>query len=279
MRPATLRRESPGKRHDVSREPLRERGLAVIQEPPKSKSKPAVKKTDKRKGLDSAKIDRTKSVVRQVYQAVRRAILSNALRPGEPLTEQDLAERLDVSRTPAREALIWLARDGLVDIFPRHGTFVSSIRVEDIFEAHVIREALELTMVRQAAKRATSQDKYLLQHTFDDQRDALARSDHGKFDVLCDQFHAAIGGIAGLPRAWNLISDVKTHLDRVRRLCRLDRAEMEALISDYGSILRAIEANDADKAEKAVRSHLSRTFERIKAIIKTEQDYFALRSP
>jgi DNA-binding GntR family transcriptional regulator len=219
-------------------------------------------------------IDKSRPVVPQVYDVISRAILSNALRPGQPLSEKDLAETLHVSRTPAREALIRLANAGLVDIFPRHGTFVSAVSVEEIFEAHTIREALELRIVQLAAQRATDQDKHELERNLAGQKAALAAGDLKKFHRLDEEFHALLSRIAGLTRAWRLINDVKLQLDRVRMIANEDGRQPHEAAADHAAILAAVERNDQAKATKAMQKHLNGSLAAIKRIIRSEQNYF-----
>jgi len=84
----------------------------------------------------------------QIYERLRRAITTLELAPSESVSEKDLAQKLGVSRTPVREALIRLADEGLIDVLPQRGTFVAPIRLQDVEDAQFIREALEVAVVR-----------------------------------------------------------------------------------------------------------------------------------
>src|SRR4051794_27041342 len=89
----------------------------------------------------------------QVYTIIREAIVSLRLLPGQALSENELATQYGVSRTPVREALIRLAGDGLVEVVPQLGTFVSRISELDVREAQFIREVLECTSLPEAVQR------------------------------------------------------------------------------------------------------------------------------
>src|SRR5262245_15424093 len=95
---------------------------------------------------------------RAVYTSVRDAIIATELEPGQQISENELAARLGVSRTPVREALARLRDDRLVEIVPQLGTFVSRISVDGVDDAQFLREALECSAVRLAAQRCAATD-------------------------------------------------------------------------------------------------------------------------
>ena len=94
----------------------------------------------------------------QAYAALREAIVRAELEPGRQLSENELAARLGVSRTPIREALVRLRDERLVEIVPQLGTFVTRISTPAVADAQFIREALECACVRRAAELATEDD-------------------------------------------------------------------------------------------------------------------------
>src|SRR4051794_39981607 len=98
---------------------------------------------------------RTSGAWRLVYQGLRADIVAMVIQPGEKISENDLARRFGVSRTPAREAMQRLADEGLLEIFPQSGTFVARIPYEELPEAMVIRQSLERTTASMAATLAT----------------------------------------------------------------------------------------------------------------------------
>jgi DNA-binding GntR family transcriptional regulator len=94
----------------------------------------------------------------RTYAAVKRMILSGALRPGEKLQERDLSRRLKVSRTPLREALSRLVQEGLVENRPRRGHYVRAIDAKSVEDLYDLREVLEKHAIRLAARRLTDDD-------------------------------------------------------------------------------------------------------------------------
>src|SRR3712207_751012 len=93
-------------------------------------------------------------IARQVTRALRTAIVTMCLKPGEMLSEQEIATRLGVSRQPVREAFIKLGEAGLLRVLPQRGTLVVKISLSAVDEARFIREAVECAVAREAARRA-----------------------------------------------------------------------------------------------------------------------------
>ena len=157
-------------------------------------------------------------VASTIYAELRDQLVSMTRRPGQPLVEKEIAATYGVSRTPVREAVLRLADEGLIDIFPQSGTFVSRIPIGALPEAMVIRRTLEETSARLAAERATPAQMAEIEAILKRQREVSARGDQDAFHHADEAFHAAIAEAAGLPRLWTLVQHVKVQVDRVRRL-------------------------------------------------------------
>ena len=94
--------------------------------------------------------DRTRQVSDQIYDALRRAIVTLKLPPGTAISENRICRHIGASRTPVREAIIRLVDDGLIDVFPQQGSFVAPIRIGDVRESHFVRKCLELAVLKKA---------------------------------------------------------------------------------------------------------------------------------
>src|SRR5262247_2993846 len=94
------------------------------------------------------RLDRDRQAAPQVFERLRGMIIALELPPGSPLSRAALAEQFGVSSTPVRDALMRLEEEGLVDVFPQHATVVSRIDVDRAQQAHFLRQALELEIVR-----------------------------------------------------------------------------------------------------------------------------------
>jgi GntR family transcriptional regulator, rspAB operon transcriptional repressor len=187
---------------------------------------------------------------------LRSEIVSMRLQPGYRLSENELARRFGVSRTPAREAMQRLSDEGLVEIFPQSGSFVARVPYEELPEAMVIRKALETTTASRAANLATRSQKLTLASIVEQQREAAVANDPTAFHAADEAFHAKISDIAGYPGIWKLVLQVKTQVDRYRQLTLAHQSRMFDVISQHEPILKAIEAGDAGGAAQAMISHL-----------------------
>jgi GntR family transcriptional regulator, rspAB operon transcriptional repressor len=211
---------------------------------------------------------------RQVYRALRDAIIATTLAPGQRLSENELAERLSVSRTPVREALIRLRDDRFVQIVPQLGTFVTRISLTALADAQFIRESLECAAVRLAAERADADDIAALRGLVLRQAEVSEHGDHERFALLDDEFHAALCELAGHSVAWEVAQRVKGHLNRVRRLSLPQPRYLEEMVSEHGQVLEALEQGDPDAAEAMLRHHLRMVLSALPAIRAQHPDYF-----
>jgi len=210
----------------------------------------------------------------RIYAELRAELVSLARRPGETISENQIALDYGVSRTPVREAILKLADEGLVEIFPQSGIFVSRIPMAALPEAIIIRKALEETTTRMAAERATASQLLALHAILERQREAADARDREAFHQADEAFHAGIADVAGYPGIWTLILQVKVHVDRYRQLTLPQVGRMTEVIAEHEPILAAIEAHDPDRARLAMASHLERLLGDISAIQTINPEFF-----
>ncbi|WP_306319790.1 MULTISPECIES: GntR family transcriptional regulator [unclassified Streptomyces] len=210
----------------------------------------------------------------RVHALLRARITSLELPPGAPLSENELAAELDVSRTPVREALILLGEESLVDIFPKLGTFVSRISVDAVLEAQFMREALELAALREAVKRAEAEDIAALRAILDAQGAALKAADDDAFFEQDEDFHRRLMEASGHRTLWRTVTTAKAHLDRARRLSLPLPRRIEHLIDEHRAVVDALEQRDAARAEEALRGHLQGVFDDIGTIQAERPELF-----
>jgi GntR family transcriptional regulator, rspAB operon transcriptional repressor len=211
---------------------------------------------------------------RQVYRALRDAIIATELEPGQRISENDLAERFAVSRTPIREALIRLRDERFVQIVPQLGTFVTRISAAAVEDAQFIRESLECAAVRLAATRADDGDIAALGGLVRRQAEVSEHGDYERFAVLDDEFHAALCELAGRPVAWEVAQRVKGHLNRVRRLSLPQPHYLDEMVAEHRLVLEALGQRDPDAAEASLRHHLRMVLSALPAIRAEHPDYF-----
>ncbi|MCG5241537.1 GntR family transcriptional regulator [Azospirillum doebereinerae] len=222
----------------------------------------------------SASRERGITAAQQVYQQLRAEIVGLRRKPGEPLSEKELAQAHGISRTPVREAMLKLAAERLVEVFPQSGTFVARIPLSDLPQSIIIRSALEEASVRHAAERATPDQIARLTAIIDRQRVVTAAGDREGFHVTDEEFHAGLSDAAGLPGIWTLIQQVKVQIDRYRRLTLPEPGRMERVVEEHAAVVAAIAAHDPEAAARAIRHHLGNLRDGIDAFRIGEPDWF-----
>lgn len=209
-----------------------------------------------------------------VHQLLRDRIIELDLPPGEPLSENDLASKLGVSRTPVRESLILLAEEGLVDVIPQVGTFVSRIREQDMAAAQFVREALERASLVDGGSNVTAADLRELKAMIVAQNDADTRDDHEGFFALDEAFHARLMQATGHEAAWPIVSQAKAQLDRARRLSLSLTQQLHVLIAQHRAVIDRLATGDVESADAALRDHLRLVFSDIKTIRSQHPEMF-----
>jgi GntR family transcriptional regulator, rspAB operon transcriptional repressor len=193
----------------------------------------------------------------QVERDLREQIIRLDLRPGTRLSEQDIATRLGVSRQPVREALIALAKSKLVEIRPNRGTVVVKISARQMLEARFVREAIEVAVVQRACDSFDGWSRQKIDKILSRQQKASDENDHNAFRREDELFHIAIAEGARCLLAWNAVSDIKAHMDRVCNLQLRKSAAMQVLIEQHRDIISAIDARNIEHAARAMRVHLN----------------------
>jgi DNA-binding GntR family transcriptional regulator len=174
-----------------------------------------------------------------VIPALREAIVSNLLTPGERLTEVTLAARLNVSRTPVREAFAQLEREGLVTIVPRAAVFVREVTERDVEETYTVRAALESLAVELATKRRSAMAAPRLDEVLAEMGEAVAKTDAVVYTDALDRFYATI---MSLSENVTLHATHTTLLGPVRRLRRIAMSQPGRMEASYRQSLKIRDA-------------------------------------
>jgi DNA-binding GntR family transcriptional regulator len=210
----------------------------------------------------------------RVYDALREAIVSAELEPGRRLSENELADRLGVSRTPVREALVRLRDDRLVAIVPQLGTFVTLIGRDAVADAHFVREALECNAIRLATERVQPSDLAELQANLGEEERAAAAGDAEAFDRLDEALHRYLCELSGREVAWRISQRARGQLDRVRRLSLPEPGYRRQMIDEHREVLAAVAVGDAAGAERALRHHLRMVLSYLPDLQRAHPEYF-----
>lgn len=218
---------------------------------------------------------RPATVGNQLFEAMRQEIIQLQLRPGDPLSEAEMARKYGVSRQPVREAFIKLAEVGLVEVRPQRGTFVVMISRREVENARFIREAIEVAVVRKASELAVSRHRDQFEELIRRQRAANAEGDHAAFLRLDEAFHQAIAHSADCDHAWRVLENLKAQMDRVRYLSLSDATPLDTLIDQHAAIAAGICDGAPDMAERAMRQHLSEILISLPKLAKAHAELFS----
>jgi DNA-binding GntR family transcriptional regulator len=220
-----------------------------------------------------ARLDRARQAAPQVFERLRNAIIALELPPGAPLSRAELAGQFGVSSTPVRDALMRLEEEGLVDVFPQHATVVSQIDVGRAQQAHFLRQALELEIVRLLAANPDAALIVRLDNAIALQQRFAKAGDFEAFMAADNDFHAQLYAAAGKQDLWTLVRSRSGHIDRLRRLHLPSPGKAQNIVRHHRLITRAIEAGDADAAQRHLRTHLSGTLSELATIRSHHPEY------
>ncbi len=215
------------------------------------------------------------SIAPQLVAALRQGIAEMRLRPGDALSEKEIAARFGVSRQPVREAFIKLSEAGLVEVRPSRGTFVMKISVREVANARLVREAIESDLARIAARLATPGQLAHLRRMIDAQKEAAETSDYRRFNEFDEAFHRGIADIVKSDYAWKVVETARFQTDRVRLLSLPDASPLRLLIEQHEAIAARLEEGDGDGAADAMRRHLREILRALSRIAAEHPDFFS----
>ncbi|OWT63717.1 GntR family transcriptional regulator [Candidimonas nitroreducens] len=223
----------------------------------------------------AAELDRYRQAAPQLYELLRDKIVSMQYLPGASLSRVQMSAEFRVSQTPVREALLRLAEDRLVDVFPQAATKVSLIDVSHAEETHFLRRAIELEIVRDLALHPDTALLGRLRTLLRRQAELRDSQNYGEFTETDQQFHCLMYEATGKLALWKLVRSRSGHIDRLRNLHLPAGDKIARIVGDHSQILEAMERGDAEAAQQHLRTHLSGTLESVSRIRADHPQYFA----
>jgi DNA-binding GntR family transcriptional regulator len=217
----------------------------------------------------------SKGLIRDyVYDTLKREIMELKLEPGRFISEKDVIEMLQVSRTPIREALVKLSQEGLIETIPQKGSFISLIDLELVEESRFVRETLEKAIVRQACRLLSSEQVLQLQNLISLQELCVREKNFERLFDLDEEFHQTIVVGCGKTRTWGMLQQLNTHYNRIRFLRLAVNYDWEIILSEHREITRAIREKEADAAEQAMSEHLRRVIFEKEELLQKYPSFF-----
>lgn len=204
-----------------------------------------------------APLDGAPSLSERVYEAIKEAIQSLKLRPGGMLAIGNLADQLGVSRTPVREALLILEREGLVTIVPQKGAYVAAISARDVEEIMELRIVLEGYAARVAAARVTPEDLARIAEMLRESNRVFAQGQGGTAAEVGHELHELLVRKVGNERLVASLNDLDAHYSRLRHIAADIPSRFERSNRQHHEIFAALRDGDAERASLAMTTHLA----------------------
>ena len=232
--------------------------------PDANKSPPALTPLDEYSG----------SLAQKVYMSLRQAILTLAYRPGQMMQKPEICAVLGVSRSPVTEAMTRLAGEGLVDIIPQTGSFVTRFSMAEIREGAFLREALELAAVERVANTVTEAQLAQLGRNLRTQEALMQDGDLSGFHRMDAEMHELILSFTGYRRLAVLAETSWVHVNRARQLNLPLPGRMQATLAEHKAIVAALEAHDPEAAREAMRRHLGQLITLLEPLVDIYPELF-----
>lgn len=219
------------------------------------------------------------SLNQTTYEKLKKDILSFELEPGETVSAAKIALRYDVSRTPARESLVRLETEGLVDIFPQSKSVISKIDLNKARQEWFVRRSLEIGMVEKVCSKITAKDIEEMKMYNKIMHDC-SKKERTHENVYCYQmadnaFHFVTYKVSGENLAATVISNTMSHYSRLRFLTDLDDYYLGRTDNDHDKLISLLEERNVEGYKDALITHLGHIINDIDDLKEIYGHYFA----
>lgn len=201
-------------------------------------------------------LDNYKPLREIVFETLREAIISAALKPGERMMEIQLAEEMGVSRTPVREAIRKLELEGFVVMIPRKGAYVAGISMKDIADVFEIRSALEALAAGLAAERITEEELEELERTLVKIGECVKNNDLEGLIEVDTEFHDILFKATRNERLVQIVSNLREQIQRFRATTLATPGRMKYALEEHKQIVEALSERNIELAQSIAREHI-----------------------
>lgn len=211
----------------------------------------------------------------KAYEEIKKLVMTAKLQPGQKISKNELVETLEIGDTPVREAIIRLHREGLLEVIPQSGTYVSKINLAEVYQARFVRENIEPTIFKEATELATTKQLQELEKKIKIQAIYFEDQDPQMYFNLDEEFHEYFYKMAGKEFVWEWLQLLNTALNRFRYL-RLDVKELGWLniLTEHRQILEYVTKKDSEALNEIILKHIHTVDDDIKIVMKEFPDYF-----
>lgn len=222
----------------------------------------------------ATQISERRTSVDDIFDHLYEEISTLSLRPGDKISEADIAAQFGVSRQPVRDAFSRLANLDLLLIRPQRATEVKRFSLREITKSRFVRAAVEKEVLRRAARSCDADGAKALEGELVDQKRVVQAQDVDGFGALDYRFHKTLCEVAKVDFAFDVIMAEKSKVDRLCMLGFSKETRLPELLEDHQAIAQAVINHDAELAVEAGMRHLSRLDETIERITTTNANYF-----
>ena len=195
------------------------------------------------------------------YEVLKKAIITGEIPAGQRIVETEYAERLHISRTPLREALRKLERDGLVEYVMRRGVIVHAFTPDDVDQIYTIRNCLEMLTLPAIIERVTPEDIAVLREKLAKMDDLMLVDDVEGISPLARDFHASLTAISGQRQILRVIEGQDEYIRRFSAMAIRQESRRGAAHQEHHRLVDYLEAKDLKRFEKLMASHIERSKE------------------
>lgn len=211
----------------------------------------------------------------QAYELIKNKILRADYTPGQKISEKEIEANVKIGRTPVREALIHLRRDGLIDVIPQSGTYISLIDMHAATAARFVRENIEKKVVMEASNQINPAISESFAQILRQQKLQIERQNVAAFFDADEAFHRKFYEITDKVLVWNWLQIVNIHLNRFRWLrLKVTELDWDMLTEQHQQILTAVKQHDIDEAGFLASQHLHLMLEEQQTLLDAFPEYF-----
>ena len=205
------------------------------------------------------------------YEVLKKAIITGEIPAGERIVETDYADRLHISRTPLREALRKLERDGLVEYVMRRGVVVHAFTTEDEEQIYTIRNCLEMLTLPDIIANATPEDISSLREKLDKMDDLDRKNDVEALSPVARDFHTAMTSICGQKRILRVIEGQDEYIRRFSAMSIRQENRRSQAHEEHHKLVDYVEAKDLERFTELTRKHIERSMENCVAALAAQR--------
>lgn len=222
--------------------------------------------------LEILKRKKKESASEYAKRVLEYNIVHMKMLPGEQIQEKVLAEQMNVSRTPIREAILELKRRNIINIYPQHGTYVSYLEKKYSDDIRYLRYVFESTLIERACEIRNAEIIDRMYENVQLQKLYIWR-DRDRYLLLDDEYHECIYEMCDCKTIYGIVRENSLHFDRMRMIS-YDLDSARELIDEHAEMVDAIEKGDRARARRLCEQHLTRAISDYDRIREKYPQYF-----